>query len=43
MKLKCKKIKGIEKTVCVAEQKIAYNYFFLNSPNPFPFLGPSSV
>lgn len=28
MKLKCKKIKGIEKTVCTAEQKIAYNYAF---------------
>lgn len=26
MKLKCKKITGIEKSVCVAEQKIAYNY-----------------
>lgn len=28
MKLKCKKIKGIEKSVCTCEQKIAYNYAF---------------
>jgi hypothetical protein len=27
--LKCKKISGIEKSVCVAEQKIAYNYAFM--------------
>jgi hypothetical protein len=26
--MKCKKIKGIEKSVCTAEQKIAYNYAF---------------
>lgn len=29
MKMKMKKIKGIEKTVCTAEQKIAYNYAFM--------------
>lgn len=28
MKIKCKKINGIEKSVCTAEQKIAYNYAF---------------
>lgn len=28
MKIKCKKINGLEKTVCTAEQKIAYNYAF---------------
>lgn len=26
--MKCKKINGIEKSVCTAEQKIAYNYAF---------------
>ena len=29
MILKCKKISGIEKSLCVAEQKIAYNYAFM--------------
>lgn len=28
MKMKCKKISGIEKSVCTCEQKIAYNYAF---------------
>ena len=28
MKLKCKKINGVEKSICTAEQKIAYNYAF---------------
>lgn len=28
MKLKCKKINGVEKNICTAEQKIAYNYAF---------------
>lgn len=28
MKLKCRKIPGIEKSICTAEQKIAYNYAF---------------
>ena len=28
MKFKCKKIKGIEKSICTCEQKIAYNYAF---------------
>lgn len=28
MKLKCKKIKNVEKSICTAEQKIAYNYAF---------------
>lgn len=28
MKFKCKKIKGIDKSVCTCEQKIAYNYAF---------------
>lgn len=28
MKLKCKKIKNIDKSVCTAEQKIAYNLAF---------------
>lgn len=28
MKLKCRKIRNVEKSVCVAEQKIAYNYAF---------------
>ena len=28
MKLKCKKIYGVEKSVCTYEQKIAYNYAF---------------
>lgn len=28
MIMKCKKISGIEKNVCTAEQKIAYNYAF---------------
>lgn len=28
MKMKCKKIAGIEKSVCTCEQKIAYNYAF---------------
>ena len=26
MILKCKKIRGVDKSVCTAEQKIAYNY-----------------
>ena len=28
MILKCKKIRGIDKSVCTAEQKIAYNFAF---------------
>lgn len=28
MKMKCKKIAGVEKSVCTCEQKIAYNYAF---------------
>ena len=28
MVMKCKKITGIEKNICTAEQKIAYNYAF---------------
>lgn len=28
MKIKCKKIRNVEKSVCTAEQKIAYNYAF---------------
>lgn len=28
MKLKCKKIRNIDKQVCTCEQKIAYNYAF---------------
>ena len=28
MKLKCRKIAGIEKNTCTCEQKIAYNYAF---------------
>lgn len=28
MKLKCRKIRNVEKSVCTAEQKIAYNYAF---------------
>ncbi len=33
MKLKCKKIRGVEKSICTAEQKIAYNYAFANYIN----------
>ena len=28
MKIKCKKINGIDKNICTCEQKIAYNYAF---------------
>ena len=28
MKLKCRKIRGVEKSICTAEQKIAYNFAF---------------
>ena len=28
MKIKCRKIKNVEKSICTAEQKIAYNYAF---------------
>lgn len=28
MKMKCKKIAGVEKSICTCEQKIAYNYAF---------------
>ena len=28
MKMKCKKIRGIDKNICTCEQKIAYNYAF---------------
>ena len=28
MKIQCKKIRNVEKSVCTAEQKIAYNYAF---------------
>lgn len=31
MKLKCKKIYGVDKSICTAEQKIAYNYAFMYS------------
>lgn len=31
--LKCKKIKGIDKSVCTCEQKIAYNYAFAYALN----------
>lgn len=29
MKMKCTKIKNIDKSICTAEQKIAYNYAFM--------------
>lgn len=29
MTLKCKKIRGVDKSVCTAEQMIAYNYAFM--------------
>jgi len=29
MKMKCYKIRGIEKSICTAEQKIAYNFAFM--------------
>lgn len=28
MKIKCKKLNGVEKSICTCEQKIAYNYAF---------------
>lgn len=28
MKIKCRKISGVEKNICTCEQKIAYNYAF---------------
>lgn len=31
MKIKCKKINGIDKNICTCEQKIAYNYAFARS------------
>lgn len=32
MKLKCKKIRNVEKNICTCEQKIAYNFAFSNQP-----------
>lgn len=29
MEMKCRKIRGIDKSICTAEQKIAYNYAFM--------------